>query len=597
MSFMKSLCSFVFLCQLVWSLEAAHQAVNLKSSVGAPRGPAWMSVSLRADANLLLGLPSGTVTSSDNGTGNILVDQWSIASGELLWKTGSLWNSANVMNELLAAQRFEVTPELSEHHFVYTFPQNILEMSKAELKFSVAFMTSSNLLVGPLEADMGIVDIEALREKHWTRTAPGPGGTWTISTYSPGSYLTYDFFGSGLKAWLGEALNMGQIKVELDGEVLMPALDLFPDDISVDANPQSTPNTRFTQRRLMEPELEDAQHRLKLTLLEERHPQALDSGFALTGFTVERFVNNSGAIYESDITVDGQAKILLHSQPTPFDANLLVGQLNMGANLLALIQTSSNTSSNTSSGNTSGNIAVEVLPATDTGNNVTVAKASRAKGVSLNGDHLHLKVSTGDKAQTVLLDDWQGVDLPVLRWDELHRIDMQTVTVLGQAGSVKTHYHFPISKPWLWKVGETLMSFDIGDEHFTLTRERSDELWLVTATTTKDAILGIEGGQPLIVVQKANALGPVDFEVSGPLAEYLDASGNTQRLASTRWSGTNFISYKPLPNEAAISASPEPLAPSTASPAGTDGSSNASEGIASPAASSGGGGGGCLLQP
>ena len=504
-----------------------------------------------------------------------------------------------MLTGLLKVQTFEVGTTAQIVNFIYELPEAILELDQVDLSLSIKMRTGSNLIVGPIISPNETVDIKTVRERFWTRVAGGTGGQEAVVSYSPSSYLTYDFYGSGLYGLMGEALNMGNVEVQIDGVVTKPSIDMFPQDLPEGSNPQVIVDTRYIKTQFLDTQEANAQHRLKLTLLPEKNPRALSTGLSLSGFTVEQYSSNtSKRIILRDILTTGHTDMILHSYPTPFDANLLAGQLGLSANLLELATqldaelsgsnvffTSTNTTGNTLSGNTTTDTTGNTITAGNTATvgttgNTTAAKPS-FKGVGLSAsDALLVEVFDGQSTKAQLYSSTSGEKLNFTKGDQVHRMTLSVISPLGQARKSGELFYVPLAKPSIWTAGSDTFSLNIGSQPFTLKRTDTSSPWEVAVITLNQDDLSLPRGTKVLVVQKVGAFGVLDFSVSGPTGNYRSIQGESTQGSTVQLSKTNLVSL------------PDTL---TGVATTLDTANSIANSSASLSESSGGGGGGCLL--
>jgi hypothetical protein len=604
----KHLALLLVLCSLVSVAPLfGATAFNMFSGAQTTKGPAWMTVTLQGNAFL------ASDASAANASGNL--ETWKFESANLFWTQGGVTTATNVLDGLLLVQTFEIGSSAQAVNFVYNFPEEVLKLDTVDLSLQVKFRTSGNEIIGPVVSNSPSVDLKSLREVNWKSVS---GSQDTLVTFSPGSYLTYDFNGAGLYAGLGYALNMGNIQVTIDGGSAN-IIDLYPSDVPASSNPTTVPETRYVKTRLYNTQEVNGDHQLKITLMEETNPRSQNTGLSLTSFTVETYFNTSKRLNDRDVVVVGNPDVTLYSYPAPFDANVLTAQLGLSSNLLSLataidqqltgsnvfVSDNTTTASNTSA-NTTANLATNTTAATNATNNTTVtggvegatanakatlAKASqvsRSKSVGVPSGH-YLLVEVKDDIQTKswLYSESTGELLKFSRGDRVHQLKLHVVSPIGMVRSAAPVYHVPLSNPSLWATGQSTFSITVQGSSYELSRTDSSETWEVGLITLQQDGLSLPKGTELLVVQRHGQMGPIDFSISGSNSSYSSLGGQSGTGTSFNLSKANVLAVKPTTPSNAVS--------SVNSGGGT--SLGASEGGGlSAGALSGGGGGGCLLD-
>jgi hypothetical protein len=525
-----------------------------------------------------------------DASGNTIPDTWTFEEATLTWSASGAFSSANtsqnVLTGLLKVQTFDVPTTATLVNFIYEIPEAILELDTAEMSLVIKMKTSSNVIVGPLKSLHQVVDIKTPREQYWKRNTSGQG---SVDSSSPSSYLTYDFFGAGLYGNLGEDINMGNVEIQIDGVVTQASIDMYPQDIPEGSNPQNPTGVRYVKKRFYATQDSNGQHRLKLTLLDEKNPRSINTSVSLTNFTIEEYLTNSRQIIERDVLTSGHSDMILHSYPTPFDANLLAGQLSLSANLLELATqldaelsgsnvffTSSNTTGNTTSANTVGVVTA--------GNTAAVAgnvAKPRSKSLGLTAsDALLVEMFDGDDSTSVLYSGTSGKKLNFTKGDKIHRLNLTVVSALGRSRKSGDLFYVPMVQPKTWLAGNDSLTLTSNGQTYTLSRSDTSATWEAAIITIAQDDLSIARRSKALIVQKVGEFGVLDFSVSGPDGNYQSIQGVTSQGSTVQLSKTNIVTL-----------------PETLSTVATtlDTASSISNNASSVSGSSGGGGGGCLL--
>ena len=569
-------------------LKAAPQAYNLFSgSFAGGKGPAWMTVTLQGD----------------NTSGN--TQEWTFERAELSWSASRQNYSANVLDDLLRIQRFKVGNIPQVVQFVYQIPKAVLELDRVDTTLSVTFKTSANVIVGPVSNSETNVDIRTRREQNWERFSeiPRPESNVTTSDYQqtvvaylPGNYLTFDYYGAGLFAHLGMAANMGNIQVMLDGNIVTPALDLYPKNIPSTAFNFDPPRTDYIKTRLIDTGKKNANHRLTLSILPTSNPKSSGHILALTAFNIERYYNEGSIINEYYVqTTSGN--LILYSKPSTLDGQALLGQLSFGSNLSSLLAslsgnnsgntTAGNTSGNTIGGNTTGNIVSKplVFPSHDVNVNANIdnseifeneslqrkSEAARQSQLLPTGSTVIVDLDNGQNKSSYLYDSLAGQSLELSDLDKIHHVQIQVATSLGQTSSVNGLYIVALSQPKPWPAGQSSLNFNDQGQSLLLTRNDSSSAWEVGVIEAAGILS--PSGKKVLVVQSPGLYKNLDFQVSSTYElKALTGEGNATDSSSLSLKKSNFVE---------LNAPTVPI------------SANSNTATAAP---SGGGGGGCLLH-
>jgi hypothetical protein len=109
---------------------ATPRAWNLFSGAfGGGKGPVWMTMTIQ---------------------GGQAGETWWFETANLSWTKLGQTSSANVLDDLMRIQRFEVGTTPKVVNFVYHMPEAVLEYSTIDLSLAVTLRTSDNVLIGPL---------------------------------------------------------------------------------------------------------------------------------------------------------------------------------------------------------------------------------------------------------------------------------------------------------------------------------------------------------------------------------------------------------------------------------------------------------------
>ena len=479
---------FLILLILGWGLPlfAVPQVSQLYSKAHLSDEPTWLGVKLQAD--------------NDN-------EIWTVSYAWLNYETGSTSGNANILDDVMRIQSIEVGTTPNFYDLVYQIPDEVLKLDTVNLTVSLAFSTNTGLTSPTISTTDLSVDLKSIREEYWTRI---PGAQETVVTYSPGSYLTFDYNGAGVSAEIGIATNMGMVEASVDGTISEASLDLFPSDLPAGANVSSPPNTTYEDFSFSTGGASNEDHQLKISLLDTRNDAATGIGMAVTSFTVSRFTGDTQRLHELDVMTDN-SNVILYSYPGPFDGNILLQRLGFSSNWQEGLPEIDESSDNLTT--SSDNLATDDTLIEISGNTTSAKSSLKPKRAAGTASTYLIEVDNGSDKNTLVSDDLNELTLPIYQADQVHRITFHAIGPGGKARAVGNFYQTGLSNPITWSAGSS--QIDLPDlEGVSLSRNETGSNWEV-AVINSDIPGLFSQSQQVVVVQKPNSQESLSFSING----------------------------------------------------------------------------------
>lgn len=463
---------------------SAPQATELYSKAHLTGEPTWLGVKLQADTD-----------------GEI----WTVSNARLLYETGSVSGNADILDDVMRIQSLEVGTVPNFYDLVYQIPDEVLKLDQVDLTVELTFSTNTGLTTSPVTNTDFDVDLKTLREKFWTRI---PGAQETVVTYSPGSYITLDYYGAGISAEMGVATNMGMVEATVDDAVAQASIDLFPTDLPATANVTSPPDTRYEDFSISEGGSINEDHALRLTLLSTKNSASSYTGMAVTSFTITRFTGNTLRLHELDVMTDND-NVKLFSFPAPFDGNVLLQRLGFSANWqesLPEVEEGGNTIASLIESSSSDNVKIGSTKP-------EASKSNKPRGNAGTASTYLIEIDDGETVSTKVSDDLDQLTLPIYKADRIHSVKVHAIGPGGRMRSSGSFYQVGLSNPITWASGEfSLTHPDL--EGMVLRRDNSHYEWQVGFVESQIPQQS-QQNQTILVVQRPNSQDPLDFSIEG----------------------------------------------------------------------------------